>query len=215
MNKIIIASVLFVVFQINAQVQLGVYTGSGLLSVHSEDLEFQDSKISFEFGLSYNYLVTEKFEYLINVGYSNNKPTILGYDSEGNSKEIQLNYGGLDYLILGSYYVFEDIISVQAGGVGSGVFTSNVEEMENFNFKNLSNTFDAPDLTYGYVFGVSGSFDNFKLNLRYAKSLNNPYKDYAYYESGTSNEFEEVKARHSYINLSLAYYFTELLIKRR
>ena len=173
MKKAILSILILFTLNSFSQINLGFYAGSGLFSVNSKDFEFQSSKIGFDFGLSYNYLISEKFEIFVDAGYSKKTPVIRTYASRllDDVKDIDLKYGGLNYSLLANYNVYEDIVGIQAGFTGNAVFSHNSDLLNGRYVKNILNTFDTPKPTYGVIFGVSGKYDKFRLNLRYSFSF--------------------------------------------
>lgn len=217
MKKLILILFILTTFSINAQFKYGVYLGTYLYKVDVDAMEFQNSKTNLEIGFAYNYLITEKFELLLEAGYSHTSTDIKSYDNEAleNPSILKIKLNGLRYTALASLNVFDDIIAIQGGLSGDWVFSRNEDAMYRYIINSGEHMFeDGLNLNtiYSGVIGASVSFNKFRLNLRYARSINNPYKGntYSYIDSET-NEYivNELKGTHSYFGINLHYYLTE------
>lgn len=194
-----------------SQTQAGLFSGVSFANIDSKDF-YDSNAIGFNIGISSSTFLTEKSDFIIELGYEYKTFTPINYndfnnqpiDTQGNS----ININNINVTALYNYYIltpddYDFYLTAQAG-LGSTVYNKWTSEDIELN----SILESAGNFNPFYVIGTSIGLENFRVTLRYNKNFGNVLSEVSVLESNDNNSISDeryLNANMSYFSINLTY----------
>lgn len=190
-QTLLFLSILFCTFSIYSQAPRGFYAVAGLsrTELKSPDL-LTEPNLGFLLGINFQMGYHESYNYQMELAYRNNTLNVKyvenGFDEVKNSK---YNASDLNFGIYFNYYILKPDEDEFFIGPQAGLFVALQDAFTPSGGSDVSGQYYLPYLlnendlsnssafNYGYGFGLTGGYNNFRFDIRYTVGMANLLSD--------------------------------------